>query len=164
MSRPKSSRSNARCSQSQSRVTGVDFPSSGPKDGDLVEASGTTVGSSGALQATRLELRTGKDLRADMNGQMEVEGLITRFVSATDFDVAGRAVTTSSSTTFEGGCRERSRTERSGRSRRHDQCSRRALRRESPDWATGGGPDCRSGGFRGRDGRNGRRTRDPGQR
>jgi hypothetical protein len=84
-------------------ATLVDFPSTGPKDGDLVEASGTTFDSAGALQATRLELRTGKGLKADANGHSEVEGLITRFGSATDFDVAGRAVGTSSTTTFEGG-------------------------------------------------------------
>jgi len=86
-----------------SAATVVDFPSSGPKNGDLVEAFGTALDSTGALQATRLELRTGKELEADMNGQMELEGLVTRFASATDFDVAGRPVTTSSSTTFEGG-------------------------------------------------------------
>lgn len=84
-------------------ATLVDFPSTGPKDGDLVEASGTTLDSAGALQATRLELRTGKELKADANGQSGVEGLITRFASNADFDVAGRAVATSSATTFEGG-------------------------------------------------------------
>ena len=86
-----------------SAATLVDFPGTGPSDGDLVEAGGTILDSSGALQATRLELRTGKELKADVDGQMEVEGLITRFASAADFDVAGRPVATSSSTTFEGG-------------------------------------------------------------
>jgi hypothetical protein len=80
-----------------------DFPASGPKDGDLIEADGTTVDSAGTLKATRLELRTGKGLHADVNGEGEIEGLLTRFASATDFDVAGKSVTTSSSTTFEGG-------------------------------------------------------------
>lgn len=86
-----------------SAATLVDFPSTGPKDGDLVEANGASLDSAGVLQATRLELRTGKGLKADADGHMEIEGLITRFASATDFDVAGRPVTTSSSTTFEGG-------------------------------------------------------------
>ncbi len=86
-----------------SAATLVDFPSTGPKDGDLVEADGASLDSAGVLQATRLELRTGKELKADVDGHMELEGLITRFASATDFDVAGRPVTTSSSTTFEGG-------------------------------------------------------------
>jgi hypothetical protein len=35
--------------------------------------------------------------------QVEIEGLITRFVSATDFDVAGKPVTTTLSTRFENG-------------------------------------------------------------
>jgi hypothetical protein len=86
-----------------SAATLVDFPSSGPKDGDLVEASGTSLGAAGQLQATRLELRTGKELKGDANAESEIEGLVTRFVSASDFDVSGRPVTTSAATTFEGG-------------------------------------------------------------
>ena len=35
--------------------------------------------------------------------EVEIEGLITRFVSATDFDVAGKPVTTTSTTRFENG-------------------------------------------------------------
>ena len=81
----------------------IDFPSAGPKDGDLIEASGTSFGAAGELRATRLELRTGKGLKADADGEGEIEGLVTRFASATDFDVAGRPVTTTAATTFEGG-------------------------------------------------------------
>jgi hypothetical protein len=86
-----------------STATLVDFPSTGPKDGDLIEAVGTTLASSGALQATQMELRTGKGLKADVDSESEIEGLITRFGSSTDFDVAGHPVKTSSSTTFKGG-------------------------------------------------------------
>ena len=86
-----------------SAATLVDFPASGPADGNLVDAAGTALDASGALKATRLELRTGKELRPDADGEAEVEGLITRFASATDFDVAGRAVSTTATTTFEGG-------------------------------------------------------------
>ena len=86
-----------------SAATLVDFPASGPKDGDVVEATGTTLSSTGGLLATRLELRSGKDVVPDGNGQVNVGGLISRFASATDFDVAGRKVTTSSSTVFDGG-------------------------------------------------------------
>jgi len=86
-----------------SAATLMDFPSTGPKDGDRVEATGTAVDSSGALLATRLELRTGEDFKADAGAPSEIEGLITRFASATDFDVSGRPVTTSSSTVFEHG-------------------------------------------------------------
>jgi len=81
----------------------VDFPTTGPKDGDLVEATGTSLDASGALVATRLELRTGMDFRAAAAARSEIEGLITRFASATDFDVSGRPVNTSSSTSFAGG-------------------------------------------------------------
>lgn len=84
-------------------ATLVDFGASGPTDGQLIEANGTTLESSGALAATRLELRTGKDMKADAGGEARVEGLVTRFASVTDFDVDGRAVTTTASTEFKGG-------------------------------------------------------------
>lgn len=80
------------------------FPASGPQDGDLIEASGTVIEASGALQATRLELRGAADpMQPGEVDNAEVEGLITRFASATDFDVAGHPVSTSASTQFEGG-------------------------------------------------------------
>lgn len=86
-----------------SAATLVDFPAAGPKDGDLVEAVGTALGAAGELQATRLELRTGKELKGDVDGTSEFEGLVTRFASAAEFDVAGRPVSTSAATVFEGG-------------------------------------------------------------
>lgn len=54
----------------------------------------------GVLAATRVEL---KDVRIPGNNgdRVELEGLITRFVSATDFDVAGQRVTTVAGTRFE---------------------------------------------------------------
>jgi hypothetical protein len=85
-----------------SAATLVGFPSTGPKDGDRVEASGTSLGSAGELTATRLELLTDDEFGQE-NEEGEIEGLITRFASATDFDVAGHQVTTSASTIFEGG-------------------------------------------------------------
>jgi hypothetical protein len=85
-----------------SAATLVGFPSTGPKDGDRVEATGTSLGSAGELKATRLELLTDDEFgQADEEG--EIEGLITRFASVTDFDVAGHPVATSASTSFEGG-------------------------------------------------------------
>ena len=80
-----------------------DFPAGGPKDGDLVLAGGSTLDSGGVLQATRLELRSGKELKGDAKGESELEGLVTRFASVTDFDVAGRPVATTASTVFSGG-------------------------------------------------------------
>jgi hypothetical protein len=79
-----------------------DFPNGQPSDGDLVEARGNSLNANGELVATSIELeRDADDAVAGM--QVEIEGLITRFASATDFDVAGRPVTTNSSTTFENG-------------------------------------------------------------
>jgi hypothetical protein len=85
-----------------SAATLVNFPSTGPKDGDRVEATGLSLGSAGELKATRLELLTANE-SGQANEEGEIEGLITRFVSVTDFDVAGHPVTTSASTIFEGG-------------------------------------------------------------
>jgi hypothetical protein len=71
-------------------------------NGDIVEVKGTTVRANGELVATRVEL-VGQNVRGEPGDRVEVEGLITRFVSATDFDVAGVRVTTTSTTIFEGG-------------------------------------------------------------
>lgn len=80
------------------------FPSTGPQDGDLVEATGTVLEASGALQATRLELvNVAQEMQPGNVDNAEVEGLITQFVSVTHFDVAGRPVTVTASTEFEGG-------------------------------------------------------------
>ena len=85
-----------------SAATLVGFPSTGPKDGDRLETTGTSLGSAGELKATRLELLTDDEFGQE-NEDGELEGLITRFASVTDFDVSGHPVTTSASTTFEGG-------------------------------------------------------------
>ncbi len=85
-----------------SAATLAGFPSTGPKDGDRVEATGTSLGSAGELKATRLELLTDDEF-GQANEEGEIEGLITRFASVTDFDVAGHPVTTAASTSFEGG-------------------------------------------------------------
>lgn len=81
-----------------------DFDSGQPADGDLVEAEGSQIGANGVLLATSVEFK-GDDLddRIDNDTEIEIEGLITRFVSATDFDVARFAVTTDSQTEFRGG-------------------------------------------------------------
>jgi hypothetical protein len=86
-----------------SGATLTDFPATGPKDGDVVEAQGIVLSSTGALNATRLELRSGKEVVPGGSGQVDLDGLVSRFASATDFDVAGRKVSTSSSTIFDGG-------------------------------------------------------------
>jgi hypothetical protein len=85
-----------------SAATVRDFPNGQPSDGDLVEAKGNSVNASGELVASSLELKRDPD-DAGAGMQVEIEGLITRFVSPADFDVAGRPVTTNSSTRFENG-------------------------------------------------------------
>lgn len=86
-----------------SAATLVGFPASGPKDGDLVEVIGATLESNGALKATSLELRTGAGMQPAANDNLRVEGLVTKFTSASNFEVGGLAVTTSASTEFFGG-------------------------------------------------------------
>ncbi len=77
------------------------FPTGAPKNGDEVVAIGTALGTGGELRVEQLELR---ERPGTSSGQRaEIEGLITRFVSATDFDVAGRAATTTAATRYEGG-------------------------------------------------------------
>ena len=78
-----------------------DFAGGQPSNGDVVEAKGT-LNSSGTLVATQLERRSAS-LPGATNTKAEIEGLVTRFVSAADFDVAGARVTTNASTVFENG-------------------------------------------------------------
>ena len=79
-----------------------DFNNGQIANGDFVEAKGTTLGGAGELIATRVELES--VLPGGGNGDyIEIEGFITRFVSAQDFDVAGVPVSTNASTVFEGG-------------------------------------------------------------
>jgi hypothetical protein len=77
------------------------FASGGPSNGDRVVVKGASTAPSGALLAR--ELRRADDDAIPSGREAEVEGLITRFASSTDFDVGGRAVTTSASTQYQGG-------------------------------------------------------------
>lgn len=84
-----------------------DFPSGAPSTGDTVEVKGTQVTADGTLLATKVELEFDSRGRSrdnsDDDHDIEIEGLITRFVDATDFDVAGRPVRTTSTTRYEDG-------------------------------------------------------------
>ena len=71
-------------------------------NGDLVEVKGTSFGTVGELIATRVELEDGLAGVAD-GVHVEIQGFITRFASAEDFDVTGLPVTTTTSTVYEGG-------------------------------------------------------------
>jgi hypothetical protein len=77
------------------------FGAGQPQNGDLVEAYGTVSGT-GILVASRLEKRSAS-LPGSVNDDADLEGLVTRFVSAADFDVAGQRVTTTAATRYDGG-------------------------------------------------------------
>lgn len=79
-----------------------DFPAGGIANGQAVEAKGTALDGGGALVATRVEYE-GSQVSGDEDDFAEIEGYISRFASATDFDVAGVTVTTNASTQFEDG-------------------------------------------------------------
>jgi len=79
-----------------------DFPTAGViNENDPVEAKGDTLNGD-TLEADRVEY---KGNRFDVNegDHIEIEGFITRFASATDFDVSGIPVMTLTNTTYEGG-------------------------------------------------------------
>ncbi len=85
-----------------SSATLDNFPSGQVANGDFVEAKGVSLGGAGELIATRVELES--LVPGTNNGdRVEIEGFITRFVSATDFDVSSVPVTTNAGTTFVGG-------------------------------------------------------------
>lgn len=77
------------------------FAAGQPANGDVVEAFGTLTGA-GVLVATRVEKRS-TSLSGSTNDHADIEGLVTRFASAADFDVAGQRVTTTAATRYEGG-------------------------------------------------------------
>lgn len=70
----------------------------GPAVGDIVEVKGTSFLAGNVLQASRVHKEDG--FGGQSGNSAEIEGLVTRFASVTDFDVSGQAVRTTSSTTF----------------------------------------------------------------
>jgi len=78
------------------------FPTGTPQDGQFVEVKGSNFGGSGELLAARVEFK-GNELGADDGDHAEIEGFVTRFASAADFDVEGIAVTSNGSTSFQNG-------------------------------------------------------------
>ncbi len=77
------------------------FGSGSIDDGQVVEVKAPSYTPGLPLDADEVEL---EDRLGDDDGlEAEIEGFVTRFVSATDFDVSGRPVITTPSTVFEGG-------------------------------------------------------------
>ncbi|NNF17858.1 MAG: hypothetical protein HKN70_14030 [Gammaproteobacteria bacterium] len=79
-----------------------DFPAGMIENGQNVEVNGLSLDADGALVATSVEFK-GNLFTGDDGDRIEIEGFVTRFVSASDFDVAGVPVTTDGATLFEGG-------------------------------------------------------------
>jgi hypothetical protein len=87
---------------SAANLTG--FTSGQPANGDLVEVQGTTFDSAKTtLTATRVDKQMSDEEQAGDHREMELEGLITDFTSATVFKVAGEPVTTTSATVYRNG-------------------------------------------------------------
>ncbi len=85
---------------------GIDYAAASIANGTLanaacVEVKGSAV-TNGVLVATRVEVKS-CTLGAAASDRGEVEGIITRFASASDFDVGGQRVTTTASTTYVNG-------------------------------------------------------------
>lgn len=78
------------------------FPGGQVSNGQIVEAKGSSFNGAGALVATRVEFE-GPTVAGNNGDRMEIEGFITRFASAQDFDVSGLPVATNNGTVFEGG-------------------------------------------------------------
>ena len=80
------------------------FASGQPSTGDLVEVQGTAFDATTlTLTAMHVTREQSDEEEAGDHRDTEREGLITRFASATDFDVAGKPATTTSSTVYRNG-------------------------------------------------------------
>jgi len=79
----------------------VGFPGGAPENGQRVEAKGGSLGGSGELLATRVEFRS--DDLGNSGDAAEVEGFITSFASAGEFQVEGVEVVTSGQTAYVNG-------------------------------------------------------------
>lgn len=82
------------------------FATGAPSNGDLVEVQGTSFNTTtNTLVATQLtrQMTDREEAGGDTSTQTEREGLITRYASATDFDVSGNPVTTTTTTMYRNG-------------------------------------------------------------
>ena len=87
-----------------SSATISNFTGGAPANSDIVDVEGTTFDAvTTTLAATHVAVAHDETSDANDGDDVEREGLITRFLSATDFDVADKPVTTTSTTEFEGG-------------------------------------------------------------
>jgi hypothetical protein len=82
-----------------SRAMLEDFPGGEPRSGDFVEVHASGLSPAGELLATRVELED--DLPVGGAVQIELEGLITRIISPTEFEIGGRVVVIQPGTVIE---------------------------------------------------------------
>jgi len=80
-----------------------DFATGAPANGDLVLVTGLEFGDLGEFIATKVELRYDREVMPDAGDLMHLQGVISDFVSATDFVVGGWPVTTTAATAYENG-------------------------------------------------------------
>jgi len=85
-----------------SQVRPENLPTDGLSDGMYVEVKTTSEPVGCVLIASRVETHDSRLPRGE-GSQAEIEGFITRFVSATDFDVNDQPVSTTASTRYEHG-------------------------------------------------------------
>lgn len=81
--------------------SGAQLSNGTPSNGVCVEVKGSNF-AGGVLTATRVEVKS-CTVQVEDGDLGEIEGIITRFASATDFDIGSQRVTTTASTVFEGG-------------------------------------------------------------
>lgn len=79
------------------------FGAEGLQNGLFVEVKSKSKLTNNILVATEVELEEDEHHETDEDTELELEGLVTRYISATDFDVNGLTVTTTVDTEFEGG-------------------------------------------------------------
>lgn len=75
------------------------FPGGGPANGEVVRVRGPHPVGSGALVATAVSWRAA-GVVADTNDNVQLEGLVTRFAAAGDFDLARQRIVTDGSTVY----------------------------------------------------------------
>ncbi|MCA9774829.1 MAG: hypothetical protein KC466_20580, partial [Myxococcales bacterium] len=81
-----------------------DLPGGALADGQAVEVKSASAPTGGVLVATTIEGKGDHDdFGPGFGRRAEIEGFVTRFVSAEDFDVAGQPVTTTADTVFKHG-------------------------------------------------------------
>ena len=85
-----------------SGVSPVGFPGNLINGGDHVQVQGPAPVGNAPLRATRLEKESASPAGA-AGAHSEVEGLVTRFAAASDFDVAGQKVISNAETRFADG-------------------------------------------------------------